>query len=185
MKVIISDYFPFHGYVAMALYKWILWRSEYDQKLNEHPFFERTFNHESIHEAQMRDYHNNIAIGGTIFYIIYFFDWLYKVLFKYPFSHRAYKNICFEREAFKYEKDLDYLEHREKFAWKNIPIIKEEEIKIGDEIYIVTKWSDLGWHTVQAIEETTNLPMITIGKTTVHVNLSSIQEIRKKEENED
>ena len=44
------------------------------------------------------------------FYIIYLIEWLYKVLFKFPFNNKkAYRDISFEREAYRYEEDLDYI----------------------------------------------------------------------------
>ena len=58
-------------------------------------------------------------IGGIVFYIIYLLEWLFKVIFMYPFSHEAYRNISFEREAFQNEKDLCYIDNRKLFAqWK-------------------------------------------------------------------
>lgn len=55
-------------------------------------------------------------IGGIIFYIIYFFEWLWRVLFtKDRVSHKAYRNISFEQEAYKNEMNLLYLDTRNHF----------------------------------------------------------------------
>lgn len=57
---------------------------------------------------------------NIIFYIIYFFEWLWRVLFtKNRFSHKAYRNISFEQEAYKNEMNLLYLATRNHFEqWK-------------------------------------------------------------------
>lgn len=55
--------------------------------------------------------------GGIVFYIIYFFEWLFRVLFtKDCFSHNAYRNISFEKEAYNNESNLDYIKDRSLFA---------------------------------------------------------------------
>lgn len=117
MKVIVNKYIPFHGYIAMSFYNIIFWREEYAYKLSDEDKYKQTVNHESIHEAQMRDFCKWLPIGGTIFYILYLFEWLYKVLFKYPFSHKAYKDISFEKEAKQNEDNLEYLNNRKRFAF--------------------------------------------------------------------
>lgn len=83
-------------------------------------YFNKVYNHESIHEAQMRDFCKYISVCGTIFYIIYFFEWLFRFLFTKDFiSYNAYKNLSFGKEARVHEKDMDYLSTREHFAeWK-------------------------------------------------------------------
>lgn len=120
MKVTVSKYIPFHGFVAMAFYNILIWRKEYEYKMLNEVYFNKVYNHESIHEAQMRDFCKWIPVGGTIFYIIYFFEWLFRVLFTKDFiSYKAYKNLSFEKEARKHEKDMDYLSTRDHFAeWK-------------------------------------------------------------------
>ena len=69
-------------------------------------------NHESIHTAQMKEL---FYIG---FYLIYVFEYIYKFI-KYRYSEKAYRNISFEKEAYKFEGCLSYLKERERFAmWK-------------------------------------------------------------------
>lgn len=120
MKIILSSIIPFKGYLCINLYGTLYWRKEYANKLNDESYKKGVINHEAIHTAQMEDFCKWKPIGGTIFYIIYFFEWLFRVLFVHPFSHEAYRSISFEREAYAHEKDLDYLATRGRFAqWKS------------------------------------------------------------------
>lgn len=101
---IINNIIPFKGFLAINLFGFIFTR----RKLSD-----KDINHENIHTAQMKEL---LYIG---FYIIYFLEWLYKVLFKYPFSHKAYRDISFEKEAYKNESNLLYLDNRKRYAqWK-------------------------------------------------------------------
>lgn len=69
-------------------------------------------NHESIHIAQMKE------LGYIGFYILYLMEFLYKLI-KLRNAHEAYRNISFEKEAYKFERYLFYLKERECFAmWK-------------------------------------------------------------------
>ena len=119
MKVIVNKYIPFHGFISMMLYGIMFWRKEYEYKMDDKEYFDVVYNHESIHEAQMKDFCKFIPVGGTIFYIVYLLEWLFKVLFVYPFSHKVYSNISFEIEANNNENNMNYLKTRKKFAqWK-------------------------------------------------------------------
>ena len=66
-------------------------------------------NHERIHNAQMRE------LLWIPFYIIYVLEWLF-LLFRYRDPHKAYLNISFEREAYRYGHELGYLKRRSRFA---------------------------------------------------------------------
>ena len=120
MKVILNKYIPFSGFVAMAFYNMIFWRKEYEYKMSNKLYYNTIVNHESIHESQMRDFCKWIPVGGTIFYIIYVLEWLFRVLFtKDFFSYNAYRNLSFEKEAKSNEKNMEYINTRKKFAqWK-------------------------------------------------------------------
>lgn len=107
MKVIVNRFIPLHGYVAMVFYNYIFWRKEYEYKIQDIDYYNVVINHESIHNAQMKRICKNIFIGGTLFYILYAFEWI-KNIFKYGFS-KAYKNISYEIEAYNNEKNLNYL----------------------------------------------------------------------------
>lgn len=67
-------------------------------------------NHERIHTSQL------LEMLVIPFYIWYLVEWLI-LLFRYRDRKQAYRNICFEREAYVHEKDLDYLSHRKPYAW--------------------------------------------------------------------
>ena len=66
-------------------------------------------NHERIHIRQQLE---TLIVG---FYLIYFLEFIF-----YRFNHtryNAYKMISFEREAYQYENDIDYLKKRKCYAW--------------------------------------------------------------------
>lgn len=62
-------------------------------------------NHERIHIRQQ------LELLVIPFYIWYFIDFGYK-LWLYKDKKLAYRNIIFEKEAYKNENDLDYLKKR-------------------------------------------------------------------------
>ena len=62
-------------------------------------------NHEKIHLRQQ------IELLIIPFFIIYSFEFLVR-LFQYKNWTMAYRNISFEREAYRKEKDLEYLKTR-------------------------------------------------------------------------
>lgn len=101
MKTIYNTFIPFKGFCAMNLFGLLFVRKEYKGKLND-----RVYNHEAIHTAQMKE------LGYVFFYIIYFIEWLIRLFMK----GNAYRNISFEKEAYSYEHDLDYLNTRKHFA---------------------------------------------------------------------
>lgn len=103
MRVIHNDWIPFKGFKAINLFGICFVRKPH--KMTPHDY-----NHENIHTAQMRE------LGYIFFYILYFVEWLYRVVFH---TSTAYRGISFEREAFEHQYDYDYLEHRERFAqWR-------------------------------------------------------------------
>lgn len=109
--VIENDIIPFKGFLAMNLFGIIFARREAWNRCDD----ERKKNcirHESIHTKQI------IECGFIFFYIIYLFEWLFRLLITWD-SDKAYRTISFESEAFKHENDLDYLEHRKPYAmWR-------------------------------------------------------------------
>ena len=69
-----------------------------------------TIRHEKIHEKQC------IEMLGIFFYLFYILEWLFK-LAKYKDTKKAYYNISFEREAYKNQSDLNYLNTRKWYSW--------------------------------------------------------------------
>jgi len=102
MKVIYNNILPFKGFSAMNLFGLILARKEYE------PLSEQTLRHEAIHTVQMKE------LLYVFFYVWYIVEWLIK-LFKY--GKKAYQHIGFEREAYAYDRDKDYLKQRKHYLW--------------------------------------------------------------------
>ena len=65
-------------------------------------------NHEKIHWAQQKE------LWGLLFYLWYFTEWLIKVITP---PKGAYKDISFEREAYRNQGNKKYLTVRKRFAW--------------------------------------------------------------------
>lgn len=101
MKIIRNNIIPFKGYKAINLFGVLFVRQ--DAVIDE-----ITLNHEAIHTAQMKE------LLYIFFYIIYIVDWLIGLAAHLDFN-RAYRDICFEKEAYANEKDLDYLKKRKMF----------------------------------------------------------------------
>ncbi|MDE6484787.1 MAG: hypothetical protein K2L14_05290 [Duncaniella sp.] len=71
---------------------------------------EKVINHEKIHTAQQRE------LLFVPFYILYLIEWCIK-RFRYDSWEKAYYNISFEREAYRYGHDLGYLDRRKYYSW--------------------------------------------------------------------
>ncbi len=70
-------------------------------------------NHEYIHTLQQREM---LFIG---FYVWYLVEWIIG-LCRYRNSHKAYRQISFEREAYAHQHDLGYRKYRKHFSWFRI-----------------------------------------------------------------
>lgn len=99
MKIIYNKVLPVKGFRAITLFGVVFARK--DQPVPD----QRVLRHESIHTRQMLE----LAVVG--FYAWYVVEWLVKWAV-YKNRHTAYRNICFEREAFDNDKDADFLKHR-------------------------------------------------------------------------
>lgn len=78
---------------------------------------ERVMRHETIHFMQYKEL---FFVG---FLAVYLYDYLYAALVKKKgFSREAYLAIRFEQEAYDNDHDLEYLEKRQKKAWKKYPL---------------------------------------------------------------
>ena len=87
---------------AITLFPFIISRDEMD---------EITIRHECIHIEQQRE------LWVIPFYLLYGFYWL-KGKIAGMSNDDAYFNIPFEKEAYSKMYDPEYLERREKHAWK-------------------------------------------------------------------
>lgn len=108
LRIIYNNIIPFKGYVAITLWPFIFVRSSYKGKLST-----VTENHEKIHLRQQTEM---LVIFFLIWYgLEYVIRWIC-----YGFNHgKAYKNISFEREAYKNQSNLDYPRTRKHYAFLN------------------------------------------------------------------
>jgi hypothetical protein len=107
-RIIYNNIIPFKGYVAVTLLPFIFVRSSYKGKLST-----VIENHEKIHLRQQTEM---LVIFFLIWYgLEYVIRWIC-----YGFNHgKAYKNISFEREAYKNQSNLDYPRTRKHYAFLN------------------------------------------------------------------
>ncbi len=121
----LNSLIPFKGYIAMNLFGLIFWRKDCENFINN-PYYTNyvraTVNHETIHKEQIKDFAIplsffeplQILVGSLFFYPFYFMNWLFNI---FTSPKKAYKNICFEREAYNHEYDFEYLKHRKHFQF--------------------------------------------------------------------
>ena len=53
----------------------------------------------------------------VVYYIIYVAEYAISRLYGGETGNQDYRHIEFEKEAYKHQKDMDYLSHRKPFAW--------------------------------------------------------------------
>lgn len=113
-----SKIIPLNGFYAITIFNKLYRREKYKNK----PISKITYNHESIHLQQELDFvfgcEKLYILGGCIFYILYFIEWLIKAIISLftGFKIKAYYSISFEQEAYKNQKDLNYLKIRKRFS---------------------------------------------------------------------
>lgn len=103
IMIIHNRFIPFKKFYAINLFGVIFVRHGVHLHAEE-------INHERIHTAQMRE------MLFIFFYIWYGMEW-FILLFKYRNSFDAYKNIRFEKEAYRHGDEIRYLKHRKPYAW--------------------------------------------------------------------
>lgn len=127
MKIIqhkIVNWMLFPGYKAINLFGVMFIRP--NARITK-----RTINHESIHSAQIKEVMGVCTVLLLLlfgfswftlitsifsFYIWYVLEWFIKLFF-YNSGDEAYQNISFEKEAYKYDKDYEYLDKRKIFSF--------------------------------------------------------------------
>ena len=67
----------------------------------------RTVYHEAIHTAQMKE------MLYVFFYLWYLIEWLIRLFGK----GNAYRNIAFEKEAYRHDHKRNYLNYRKPYSW--------------------------------------------------------------------
>lgn len=86
----------------------------------EYIMYKDIVNHESIHWKQQME------MLIIFFYIWYIFEWLFKLLIH---GRRAYYYLSFEREAYNYEHDVNYLKNRKHYTW--IKFLRQKDESTG------------------------------------------------------
>ena len=99
MFVIVSKYLIPKGYRGLALFPFVFVKFQSDKKNSVF------VNHERIHLRQQ------LELFIIPFFIWYFIEYILRLI-QYKNFDLAYRNICFERESYAKEKDLDYLKQR-------------------------------------------------------------------------
>lgn len=97
--ILISKYLVPKGYLGIAVFPFVFLK---------HKCLKTDVilvNHEKIHMRQQ------LELLIILFYLWYSVEFLIRLLMYKNWS-KAYKNISFEREAYAYEKDLNYLKSR-------------------------------------------------------------------------
>ena len=102
MKIIKNNIIPFKGFRAITLWPFIFVRKGCE-------FNDIHLNHEKIHARQQ------LELLIIPFYIIYLIEWLVRLIITGN-SHKAYRDISFEKEAYLHQEDMDYLNKRCWFA---------------------------------------------------------------------
>ncbi|WP_373055652.1 hypothetical protein [Zunongwangia sp. H14] len=99
-----NKYLLAKGFKGLSLYPFII--VKYARFKNDDVFL----NHEKIHLRQQ------LELLILPFYLWYVLEFLWRYL-RYRNSYKAYRNICFEREAYRREKDFDYLSRRKTWSF--------------------------------------------------------------------
>jgi len=99
MIPIVFKYLTPRGFRGLTFYPFVF-LADKDDKLNK-----VLINHEKIHVRQQ------LELLILPFYLWYFMEYFFRLI-QYKDSKQAYFNISFEREAYKNEKNLNYLEKR-------------------------------------------------------------------------
>lgn len=97
--VIVFKYLVPRGYIGITIFPFILLKNK--SLLSNLTLM----NHERIHLRQQ------IELLIVIFYVWYVLEFIIKLII-YKKWKEAYQNLSFEREAYRNEKDLDYLKSR-------------------------------------------------------------------------
>ena len=107
--ILISKYIVPKGYSGITLFPFVFLKSrDFKKKAT-------LINHEKIHLRQQ------LELLVITFYVFYLIEFLIRLI-KYKNWNLAYKNISFEREAYKNESNLDYLNHRK--SWQFLKYIR-------------------------------------------------------------
>lgn len=104
MPIVVNKYLIGRHFVGIALWPFIVVKNEV---LKEDDIF---INHERIHLRQQAE------LLVIPFYFVYLGEYIIRLI-QYRNSQEAYRNISFEREAYRMEDDLYYLENRKLWSF--------------------------------------------------------------------
>jgi hypothetical protein len=104
MLLIIAKKIIPKGFSGLTFFPFVILRQKSDSQDKV------LMNHERIHLCQQME------LLVLPFYIWYLFEYLLRLLY-YRKASLAYRNICFEREAYLNEFDFDYLKKRSFFGF--------------------------------------------------------------------
>lgn len=129
MIKVYNNIFPLPAFKAMTIWPFMFIRKKAVQCGLFNEVDER---HEEIHGEQQREM---LSVGVLVlmglgvlgcgwwsllglpaFFYWYGIEWAVKAVI-YRNTKTAYKNISFEREAYDHQREIDYMCHREPFAW--------------------------------------------------------------------
>ena len=123
MKVIYNRFIPPKGFYAITVIKWIFVRDKY-KHLDGSSIYNKMINHESIHEQQILDFTPEVfsswlryTVGSICFYLLYGLEWLFKLIPCFIKKKNAYRSLCAEQEAYKNERNFNYIKNRPKLSW--------------------------------------------------------------------
>ena len=103
MKIIHNKWIPFgRGMYAINLFG-IIFTKQHLTRID--------VNHEYIHTLQQRE------LLFVFFFLLYVTEWIVRVIQTRSLI-KGYLRISFEREAYENQRQLDYRETREFFAWR-------------------------------------------------------------------
>lgn len=109
MILIVFKYLTPRGFRGLTFYPFVFLVSKNDKQ-------NKVFiNHERIHLRQQ------LELLIVPFYVWYGLEFLIRLI-QYKNRRKAYYTICFEREAYENEKDLDYLKRRS--FWKFLSFLR-------------------------------------------------------------
>lgn len=119
IKLKYSKIIPLPGFYACTIFNCIFRHPKYKNRA----LSKVTYNHEMIHVEQQLDFVRGneklYILGGIIFYIWYFIEWLIKLLISgFTLGKvKAYRSISFEQEAYENDHTLKYRTYRKRFHW--------------------------------------------------------------------
>ncbi|MDT0645847.1 hypothetical protein RM545_04035 [Zunongwangia sp. F260] len=106
MILVVNKYLLGKGFKGVSIWPFVIVKYAW---LKDDRLF---INHERIHLRQQ------LELLLIFFYIWYFAEFFIRLL-KYKSTYKAYRNISFEREAYKMESDSQYLNRRRFWAFLN------------------------------------------------------------------